>query len=68
MGGQSIDDVKVGRQRISTLTMGSGRDVVLVHGLGATKASFFDTAAALSRDGRALLAADGVIRLVRAAR
>jgi pimeloyl-ACP methyl ester carboxylesterase len=36
--------------RVSTLTMGSGPDVVLIHGLGATKSSFFDTAAALSRD------------------
>src|SRR5215210_103985 len=35
--------------RISTLTMGEGPDVVLLHGLGATKASFFDTAAALSK-------------------
>jgi pimeloyl-ACP methyl ester carboxylesterase len=49
---QRVHDVRVGRQRISTLTMGSGRDVVLVHGLGATKASFFDTAAALSRGYR----------------
>ena len=29
--------------------MGEGPDVLLLHGLGATKASFFDTAAALSR-------------------
>src|SRR3954463_11656269 len=35
--------------RVSTLTMGHGPDVLLLHGLGATKASFFDTAAALSR-------------------
>ncbi|HEX4110349.1 MAG TPA: alpha/beta fold hydrolase [Solirubrobacteraceae bacterium] len=50
-GGQPfarIYDVPVGRLRISTLTMGSGRDVILLHGLGATKASFVDTAAALS--------------------
>jgi pimeloyl-ACP methyl ester carboxylesterase len=49
---QRVHDVRVGRQRVSTLTMGAGRDVVLVHGLGATKASFFDTAAALSRGYR----------------
>jgi len=49
---QRIHDVRVGRQRISTLTMGEGRDVLLVHGLGATKASFFDTAATLSRNYR----------------
>lgn len=36
---------------VSTLTMGEGPDVVLLHGLGATKASFFDTAAALSKEG-----------------
>ena len=44
-----IYDVPVGRHRISTLTMGSGPDVVLLHGLGSTRASLFDTAAALSR-------------------
>jgi pimeloyl-ACP methyl ester carboxylesterase len=45
---QRVHDVKVGRQRVSTLTMGQGRDILLIHGLGATKASFFETAAALS--------------------
>jgi len=34
---------------VSTLTMGEGPDMLLIHGLGATKASFFDTAAALSQ-------------------
>ena len=47
-----IHDVPAGRMRLSTLTMGSGPDVILIHGLGATKASFFDTAAALSRTYR----------------
>ena len=47
-----IHDVMIGRNRVSTLTMGSGPDLLLVHGLGATKASFFDTAAALSRTYR----------------
>jgi pimeloyl-ACP methyl ester carboxylesterase len=37
---------------ISTLTMGHGPDVLLLHGLGGTKSSFFDTAAALSRSYR----------------
>jgi pimeloyl-ACP methyl ester carboxylesterase len=46
---QRVHDVRVGRQRISTLTMGEGRDVLLIHGLGATKATFFETAALLSR-------------------
>ncbi|HVE68954.1 MAG TPA: alpha/beta fold hydrolase [Solirubrobacteraceae bacterium] len=45
---QRVHDVRVGRQRISTLTMGEGPDVLLIHGLGATKASFFETAAVLS--------------------
>jgi len=44
-----IHKVPVGRLRISTLTMGDGPDMLLLHGLGATKSSFFDAAAALSR-------------------
>src|SRR5919205_466880 len=44
-----IHRVPVGKLRISTLTMGEGPDMLLLHGLGGTKASFFDTAAALSR-------------------
>jgi pimeloyl-ACP methyl ester carboxylesterase len=43
-----VDDVKVGRDRVSVLSMGSGPPVLLLHGLGATRASFFETAAALS--------------------
>ena len=38
-----------GGRRVSTLTMGAGADVVLIHGLGGAKSSFFDTAAALSK-------------------
>lgn len=44
-----IYDVPVRRNSISTLTMGSGPDVLLLHGLGGTRASLFETAAALSR-------------------
>jgi pimeloyl-ACP methyl ester carboxylesterase len=44
-----IHDIPVGRHRISTMTMGSGPDVVLLHGLGGTRASLFETAATLSR-------------------
>ena len=44
-----IHDVPVGRHRISTLTMGHGPDVLLLHGLGGTRASLFATAAALSQ-------------------
>src|SRR4051794_34552198 len=47
-----IHHVPVGKLRISPLTMGQGPDVLLLHGLGATKSSFFDTAAALSRHYR----------------
>src|SRR5919198_762678 len=47
-----IHDVPVGKLRISTLTMGEGPDLLLLHGLGSTKASFFETAAALSRSYR----------------
>lgn len=49
---QRVHDVDTGRHRISTLTMGHGPDVLLIHGLGATKASFFETAAALRRTHR----------------
>jgi pimeloyl-ACP methyl ester carboxylesterase len=52
MGGRPplvrIRDIAVGRHRVSTLTMGSGPDVLLLHGLGGTRASFLETAAALS--------------------
>ena len=47
-----MHDVEAGRARISTLTMGEGHDVLLLHGLGSNKASFLDTAAALSRSYR----------------
>jgi pimeloyl-ACP methyl ester carboxylesterase len=43
-----IYDVHVGRHRVSTLTMGKGPDVLLIHGLGGTRASLFETAADLS--------------------
>jgi pimeloyl-ACP methyl ester carboxylesterase len=43
-----IHDVPVGRHRVSTLTMGSGPDVLLLHGLGGTRASFFEIAAEMS--------------------
>ncbi|HEY2160147.1 MAG TPA: alpha/beta fold hydrolase [Solirubrobacteraceae bacterium] len=43
-----IREVPVGRYRISTLTMGQGPDVLLLHGLGSTRASLFETAAELS--------------------
>jgi len=67
----SLRDVRVGPLKLSTLTMGAsgpqgrrprppahGNDVLLLHGLGGTKASFFDTAAALSRGGHRVHAID----------
>jgi pimeloyl-ACP methyl ester carboxylesterase len=47
-----IHDIPVGRHQVSTLTMGAGPDLLLLHGLGGTRASFFETAAALSRHYR----------------
>jgi pimeloyl-ACP methyl ester carboxylesterase len=47
-----MHDVRLGRTRVSTLTMGEGHDLLLLHGLGSNKASFLDTAAALSRSYR----------------
>jgi pimeloyl-ACP methyl ester carboxylesterase len=44
-----IHEVRLPGRRISTLTMGAGPDVLLLHGLGGAKSSFFDAAAALSR-------------------
>lgn len=43
-----IQEVHVDRHRVSTLSMGQGPDVLLLHGLGGTRASLFETAAALA--------------------
>ncbi|HEX8157657.1 MAG TPA: alpha/beta fold hydrolase [Solirubrobacteraceae bacterium] len=43
-----VHEIRLPGRRVSTLTMGSGPDVLLIHGLGGAKSSFFDTAAALS--------------------
>lgn len=53
-----IHNVRLPGRRVSTLTMGEGPDVMLLHGLGGTKSSFYDTAAALSRDGYRVHAID----------
>jgi pimeloyl-ACP methyl ester carboxylesterase len=47
-----IHDVRLSGRRVSTLTMGSGPDVLLLHGLGGAKSSFFDAAATLSSQYR----------------
>src|SRR3954469_707108 len=49
-----IHDVPVGKLKLSTLTMGEGPDLLLLHGLGGAKSSLFDTATALSRRYRVL--------------
>jgi pimeloyl-ACP methyl ester carboxylesterase len=43
-----IQEVHVDRHRVSTLSMGQGPDVLLLHGLGGTRASLFETGAALA--------------------
>jgi pimeloyl-ACP methyl ester carboxylesterase len=44
-----LHDVRLPGRTVRTLTMGEGpTDVLLIHGLGATKSSFFETAAALA--------------------
>jgi pimeloyl-ACP methyl ester carboxylesterase len=55
-----VHDVPVGGGRlVSTLTIGSGpSDVVLIHGLGAAKSSFFDCAALLADAGHRVHALD----------
>jgi len=53
-----IHDVELPGRRVSALTMGEGPDVLCLHGLGATKASFFDTAASLTRAGYRVHALD----------
>jgi pimeloyl-ACP methyl ester carboxylesterase len=46
-----ITDVDVGKTRLKTLIAGDGpTQVVCIHGLGANKTSFFETAAALAGD------------------
>ncbi|MHB8693192.1 MAG: alpha/beta fold hydrolase [Solirubrobacteraceae bacterium] len=47
-----IRDVAVGREHLSTLTVGEGQDVIMIHGLGATRASLLTCAAELGRDYR----------------
>ena len=44
-----IHEVKAGRARISTLTAGDGIEtVILIHGLGSNKTSFYETVSALT--------------------
>jgi pimeloyl-ACP methyl ester carboxylesterase len=46
-----VHEVEAGKARISTITAGDGLDtVVLLHGLGGTKSSFYETVSALAPD------------------
>jgi pimeloyl-ACP methyl ester carboxylesterase len=56
---QQLRDVAVPGKHITTVTLeGDGPDVLLLHGLGAAKTSFFDTAAALRHEGYRVHAID----------
>jgi pimeloyl-ACP methyl ester carboxylesterase len=54
LNGLRIRHVRTEMGRISITEAGSGSPVVLIHGLGATKASFLPTVAALSRHHRTI--------------
>jgi pimeloyl-ACP methyl ester carboxylesterase len=53
-----VHDVMLPGRRVSTLTLGAGPDVLLLHGLGAAKSSFFDLAANLADAGYCVHALD----------
>jgi pimeloyl-ACP methyl ester carboxylesterase len=53
-----VHHVRLPGRRVSTLTLGEGPDVLLIHGLGAAKSSFFDCAAGLARAGYRVHAVD----------
>jgi hypothetical protein len=55
---QRLRKVELPDVKVATLTMGEGRDVLLIHGLGATMTSFYFTAAALARAGYRVHAVD----------
>src|SRR3954453_7439433 len=50
--------IETKRGRITTLQAGAGKPLLMLHGLGGTKASFLPTVAAFAGDGRRLIAAD----------
>jgi pimeloyl-ACP methyl ester carboxylesterase len=53
-----VHDVELPGRRVSVLSTGDGPDVLLVHGLGAAKSSFFDCAAYLADSGYRVHAID----------
>jgi pimeloyl-ACP methyl ester carboxylesterase len=53
-----FETIETKRGAISTLQAGVGRPVLMLHGLGGTKASFLPTVGALAPQGRRMIAAD----------
>src|SRR6478672_10593836 len=53
-----FETIATDRGGISTLQAGVGKPVLMLHGLGGTKASFLPTVAAFAPDGRRMIAAD----------
>jgi pimeloyl-ACP methyl ester carboxylesterase len=53
-----FETVETKRGAISTLSAGEGDPVLMLHGLGGTKASFLPTVRALAPEGRRVIAAD----------
>ncbi|HEX6712159.1 MAG TPA: alpha/beta hydrolase [Thermoleophilaceae bacterium] len=53
-----FETIETERGAISTLQAGVGRPVLMLHGLGGTKASFLPTVGALAPQGRRVIAAD----------
>jgi pimeloyl-ACP methyl ester carboxylesterase len=53
-----FETVETEHGAISTLQAGSGKPLLMLHGLGGTKASFLPTVAALAPEGRRVVAAD----------
>lgn len=53
-----FETVQTKRGAISTLQAGEGPPVLMLHGLGGTKASFLPTVGALAPEGRRVIAAD----------
>jgi pimeloyl-ACP methyl ester carboxylesterase len=57
-GGLRFDTIGTRLGRVSTMTAGSGEPIVMVHGLGATKAEFLPTLAAMAPNGWRVVAID----------
>jgi pimeloyl-ACP methyl ester carboxylesterase len=53
-----FETIKTECGRVSTMSAGQGKPVVMLHGLGATKAEFLPTLAELAPNGRRVIAID----------